>query len=135
MDESTTGVPAARPFGGITIDRRISAVPAIPGPRSGSDSDSWPLGPSRPMDGPGGRLPSEHELIERTLAFAGSYVSDDGHLAIRRSAGSFGHSRHRFLGYCGSCARARLIQPTGEPLPDVVAAIRFITTHDHDEVD
>jgi hypothetical protein len=135
MDESTTGVPPARPFGGITIDRRISAVPAFPRPRSGPEPDSWPLGPSRPTDGPGGRLPSEQELIERTLAFSGSYVSDDGHLAIRRSAGAFEHSRHGFLGYCGSCARARLIQPTGEPLPDVVAAIRFIATHDHDEVD
>jgi hypothetical protein len=83
----------------------------------------------------GGLVPPDDELLEQTLAFAGSYVSDDGHLAIRRSAGSFGHSRHAFLGYCASCARARLIRPTGEPLPDVVAAIRFITTHDHDEVD
>jgi hypothetical protein len=134
VDEPSTDVPRARPFGGITIDRRISALPAVPRPRSGSER-SWPLGPSQPTDGPGGRLPYERELIERTLAFSGSYVSDDGNLAIRRSVGSFEHSRHGFLGYCGSCARARLIQATGEPLADVVAAIRFIATHDHDEVD
>jgi hypothetical protein len=122
VDERSTDVSLARPFGGIAIDRRISAPPAISRPRSGPD-------------GPGGRLPSERELIERTLAFSGSYVSDDGHLAIRRSVGSFQHSGHGFLGYCSSCARARLIQATGEPLPDVVAAIGFIATHDHDEVD
>ena len=135
MDERSTEVPLARPFGGITIDRRVSAPPAIPRPRSGSEPHSWPLAPSRPTDDAGGRLPSERELIERTLAFSGSYVSDDGHLAIRRSVGAFEHSRHGFLGYCSSCARARLIPATGEPLPNVVAAIRFIATHDHDEVD
>jgi hypothetical protein len=135
VEQPSTDVPPARPFGGITIDRRISAPPAIPRPRSGSEPHSWPLAPSRPTDGPGGHLPSERELIERTLAFSGSYVSDDGGMAIRRAVGSFEHSRHGFLGYCSSCARARLIQATGEPLPDVVAAIRFIATHDHDEVD
>jgi hypothetical protein len=95
----------------------------------------WRPGATRPPDGPGGRLPSERELIERTLAFSGSYVSDDGHLAIRRSAGTFEYSRHGFLGYCVGCARAGVIPPTGELLPDVVAAIRFIATHDHNEVD
>jgi hypothetical protein len=135
MDESATHGPSARPFGGVRIDRHISPVPVIPRPGRGSGPHSWPLGPSRPTDGPGGRLPSEQDLIERTLAFSGSYVSDDGHLAIRRSGGSFEYSRHRFLGYCRSCARARLILPTGEPLSDAAAAVRFTATHDHDEVD
>ena len=135
MHEPSTDAPPARPFGGITIDGRISAPPAVPRARSGSEPHPRPLVTSRPTDGPGGGLPSERDLIERTLAFSGSYVSDDGHLAIRRSVGSFEHSGYGFLGYCSSCARAQLIPITGEPLPDVVAAIRFIATHDHDEVD
>ena len=135
MQEASTDIGPVRPFGGVALDRHIGAVLADLGQRRDPGSGSWPLGPSRPTDGPGGRLPSEQELIERTLAFSGTYVSDDGQLAIRGSAGSFEHSRHGFLGYCGSCARARVIPPTGEPLPDVVAAVRFIATHDHNEVD
>jgi hypothetical protein len=135
MDESAPYVAPGRPFGAVPIDQRISAVPVIPRPRRAPDTRSWPLGPSRPTDTPDGRLPSTEELIERTLAFSGSYTSDDGHLAIRRSAGSLEYSGHRYLGYCRSCARVQLILPSGEPLPDVAAAVRFTATHDHDEVD
>jgi hypothetical protein len=136
MDESTTGVPPARPFGGITIDRRISAVPAFPRPRSGPEPDSWPLGPSRPTDGPGGRLPSEQELIERTLAFSGSYVSDDGTMTITRSAvQADAYSGDRFVGRCAVCAAGLLVPADGEPLADVREAVRFVATHDHGGLD
>jgi hypothetical protein len=81
-------------------------------------------------------VPSDDELLERTLTFSGSYVSDDGHLTIRRSiSGSFEYSGNRFVGYCSRCGRALLIPPDGEPLPDVSAAIAFAATHDHGDVD
>ena len=80
-------------------------------------------------------MPSDDDLVERTLAFSGTYVSDDGHLTIRAAPGSFDYSGSRFLGYCRSCARARLIPPTGEPLADVSAAIRFAATHHHADVE
>jgi hypothetical protein len=81
-------------------------------------------------------VPSDDELLERTLAFSGSYVSDDGHLTIRRyMSGSFEYSGNRFVGYCRRCARTLLIPPEGVPLPDVRAAIDFAATHDHGDVD
>jgi hypothetical protein len=125
MDERSIKDAPARPFGGVPLSRHIGLLPAIP--RS--------AGFARPGVVAGGRLPTDDDLVERTLAFSGSYVSDDGHLAIRRSAASREYSAHAFLGYCRTCARARLIVPTGEPLPDLAAAIRFTATHDHDEVD
>jgi hypothetical protein len=79
---------------------------------------------------------SDDELLERTLAFSGSYVSDDGHLTIRHStAGSAEYSGDRFAGYCDRCVRAELIPVDGEPLHDIPAAIRFAATHDHEDVD
>jgi len=85
---------------------------------------------------PGGVVPSDDDLLERTLAFSGSYVSDDGAVTIRRSTpGSFEYSGSQFLGYCRRCARTHLVPPDGEPLRDITAAIRFAATHDHGEVD
>jgi hypothetical protein len=81
-------------------------------------------------------VPSDDELLERTLAFSGTYVSDDGHLMIRRStSGPSEYSGNRFVGYCSRCARALLVPAGGEPLPDIRAAIRFAATHDHGDVD
>ena len=81
-------------------------------------------------------MPSDDDLLERTLAFSGSYVSDDGALTIRRSAsGSFEYAGSQFVGYCRRCARALLMPPDGEPLRDIGAAIRFAAAHDHADVD
>jgi hypothetical protein len=76
------------------------------------------------------------ELLERTLAFSGSYVSDDGNVTVRRVAGAaFEYSGHRFLGNCTVCSRALLIPVTGEPLSDVRAANLFVAAHNHGDVD
>jgi hypothetical protein len=81
-------------------------------------------------------MSSEDELLERTLAFSGSYVSDDGNVTVRRlHAASFEYSGDRFVGNCTVCARALLIPATGEPLPDVRAAILFVGAHGHGDVD
>jgi hypothetical protein len=81
-------------------------------------------------------VPWDDELLARTLAFSGSYVSDDGHLTIRRSPpGSFDYSGNRFAGYCSRCARALLIPSDGVPLADICAAIGFVATHDHGDGD
>jgi hypothetical protein len=81
-------------------------------------------------------MPSNDELLERTLAFSGSYVSDDGTVTVRRVTGeAFEYSGYRFLGHCTTCARAHLIPVTGEELPDVRAAILFVAAHDHGDVD
>ena len=81
-------------------------------------------------------MPFDDDLLERTLAFSGSYVSDDGHVTIRRSAaGSFEYSEARFVGQCHVCSRAGLIPSTGEPLADVRAAVRFVAAHDHGDLD
>jgi hypothetical protein len=79
---------------------------------------------------------SDDELLVRTLAFSGSYVSDDGNVTIRRSrGGTSGYSDDRFVGNCLLCYRARLIPATGAALLDDDAAARFMATHDHGEVD
>ena len=81
-------------------------------------------------------MPSDDELLERTLAFSGAYVSDDGNVAVRPvAAASFEYSGQRFLGNCTICSRALLIPPTGEPLADVRAAILFVAAHNHGDVD
>src|SRR3954452_24641217 len=84
---------------------------------------------------PGGIVPSDADLIERTLAFSGSYVSDDGHVTIRRSSGSYGYSGSRFVGYCDVCSRTSSTAPTVEPLSDVRAAAQFVAAHTHGDVD
>jgi len=79
---------------------------------------------------------SDADLLVRTLAFSGSYVTDDGNVTIRQSpGGSFEYSGDRFIGNCRSCFRARLIPPAGAALPDVDAVARFMATHSHGEVD
>ena len=135
MDDRSIEDAPPRPFGGVPLDRHIGALVPVPRRRSDAGSGAWPSPPSTPFAIPSPRLPSDDDLVERTLAFSGSYVSDDGHLAIRRSSDSRQYSGHRFVGYCRTCARGRLIGPGGELLPDVAAAIRFTATHDHDEVD
>ena len=81
-------------------------------------------------------MPSDDELLERTLAFSGAYVSDDGNVTVRPvAAASFEYSGQRFLGNCAICSRALLIPPTGEPLSDVRAAILFVAAHNHGDVD
>jgi hypothetical protein len=81
-------------------------------------------------------MASDDELLERTLAFSGSYVSDDGNVTVRRVAGdSFEYSGHRFSGNCTVCSRAHLIPRTGEPLSDVRAAVLFVAAHHHGDVD
>jgi hypothetical protein len=81
-------------------------------------------------------MASDAELLERTLAFSGTYVSDDGCVTIRRVAGgAFEYSGNRFLGNCIVCSRALVLPPTGEPLADVAAAVRFLSTHNHGDVD
>lgn len=79
---------------------------------------------------------SDVELLVRTLAFSGSYVSDDGNVAIRRSRGGRSvYSGDRFVGNCRLCAQARLIPVTGAALLDDEAAARFMATHSHAELD
>ena len=80
-------------------------------------------------------MASDEDLLERTLAFSGSYVSDDGNVTVRRATASFEYSGDRFLGNCTVCTHARLIRSTGEPLSDVRAAILFVAAHNHGDVD
>jgi hypothetical protein len=81
-------------------------------------------------------MPSDDELLERTLAFSGSYVSDDGNVTVRQVAtASFEYSGDRFIGNCTVCSRALLIPLTGEPLSDVRAAINFVAAHNHGDVE
>jgi len=80
-------------------------------------------------------VPSDDELLERTLAFAGSYVSDDGSVTIRRSLGSFEYSAARFTGSCAVCSRQGLVPSSGEPLSGIRAAVQFVAAHDHGDVD
>ena len=81
-------------------------------------------------------MPSEDDLLERTLAFSGSYVSDDGHVTVRRSpARSSEYSGERFVGFCTICSHSRLTPTAGTPLPDLRAAIHFLAVHTHGEAD
>ena len=81
-------------------------------------------------------MASDDDLLEVTLAFSGSYVSDDGSVTVRRvAAASFEYSGDRFLGNCTVCSRALLIPASGEPLSDVRAAVLFVAAHDHGDTD
>jgi hypothetical protein len=78
----------------------------------------------------------DDELIERTLTFSGSYVSDDGNVTIRRAGrGTFEYSGDRFVGFCRSCARTRRVPSTGTPLADIRAAVTFMAEHSHGDDD
>jgi hypothetical protein len=81
-------------------------------------------------------VPSDDDLLGRTLAFSGSYVSDDGNVTIRRTSdGATDYSTDRFLGFCTACSRARLIPRNGESLPDIRVAKQFLAQHRHGDVD
>jgi hypothetical protein len=81
-------------------------------------------------------VPTDASLFDRTLAFSGSYVSDDGRVTITRVvSGPFQYSPDRFVGRCDICARKGIVPADGELLPDARAAERFLATHDHDDVD
>jgi hypothetical protein len=81
-------------------------------------------------------VPTDASLVERTLAFSGSYVSDDGHIRITRARRDvFEYSGARFVGNCDVCARAGLLAASGELLADVGAANRFRAMHDHGDAD
>jgi hypothetical protein len=89
----------------------------------------------------GGSTPADvglgdDELIERTLLFSGSYVSDNGRVTITRDPdASFEYTGRSFVGFCDVCANAGLVSPDGEHLPDVRTAVAFTATHAHDDVD
>jgi hypothetical protein len=81
-------------------------------------------------------VPPDEELLQRTLVFSGSWVSDDGHVTIRRaSLDSTGYSGARFVGHCAVCARAGLTPPSGDWLSDVRAAAQFVAAHEHGSAD
>jgi len=81
-------------------------------------------------------VPTDEDLLERTLTFSGSYVSDDRHVTIRRADGqAAGYSRERFIGFCTLCSRAGLIPPDGALLTDIRSAAYFVAAHDHTEAD
>jgi hypothetical protein len=89
-----------------------------------------------PVGVSGGLVPPDDELLEQTLAFSGSYVSDDGAVTITRSVvRTFAYSGDQFVGRCTVCARARLVPAAGESLADVREAVRFVSTHDHGGLD
>jgi hypothetical protein len=85
---------------------------------------------------PGGSVPADDELLEQTLAFSGSYVSDDGTVTITRSVvHASAYAGDRFLGRGAVCTPALLVPADGEPLADVGEAVRFVSTHDHGGLD
>src|SRR4051794_26481838 len=140
----------------MDVRKSRSAGIVIPQPRDGSRSttdgaDQWNENPdlsrtghatggsgppSKTPAGAGAAMASDDELLERTLAFSGSYLSDDGNVTVRRvAAASFEYSGPRFLGNCAVCSRAHLIPATGEPLSDVSAAVLFLAAHRHGDGD
>jgi hypothetical protein len=139
-DITAPGVRAEPPYGADRLDGWVQHPSGRTGTifspdRNGAPSRR-PLSPRREPGTPGGFVPSDDELLERTLAFSGNYVSDDGNVTIRRSAvGSFEYSGDRFVGNCAVCSRALLISPTGVPLADLHAAIDFVATHNHSDLD
>jgi hypothetical protein len=118
------------------LGNRLSDVPAWTVPVTRGRPSREPLLLRRGSGTPGGSVPSDDDLLERTLAFSGSYVSDDGTVTIRRSvADTSEYSGDRFVGRCTVCSRALLTPPTGQLLPDVRAAVQFAATHHHGDED
>jgi hypothetical protein len=111
--------------------------PALDATREGVDAGGSPLARRHSgQETPGGPVPTDASLLQRTLAFSGSYVSDDGRVTIMRLAsGTFEYSADRFVGRCDICTRTGIVPADGELLPDARAAERFLATHDHDDVD
>jgi hypothetical protein len=121
------------------VSRRIeNSGPFETGRTSGGHGEGSraPLAPRRGPAGRGGYMATDEDLLERTLAFSGSYVSDDGNVTVRRIAvPTIEYSGPRFVAHCSICSRAGLVPLTGEPLSDVRAAILFVAAHDHGESD
>jgi len=68
----------ATAVGSVPPDEGPLAGGTVPLPRNGHASSA-----SSPRQEPaitGGPVPADDELLERTLTFSGSYVSDDGHV-------------------------------------------------------
>ena len=81
-------------------------------------------------------MPTDAGLVERTLAFSGSYLSDDGPVRISRARpDTFQYAGNQFVGNCDICARAGLVPGDGEQLADVRAVERFLATHAHGDAD
>src|SRR5687768_16995218 len=104
MSERHMEVQHARPAG-VAMPRPRAGSPSTSGTGSGSGRSGTPSGssrsPRRAPAGAGGFMPSEDELLERTLAFSGSFVSDDGNVTVRRlPATSFQYAGDRFVGNC-----------------------------------
>ena len=141
MDEQLTAEPDHR-----ALDL-APASPAVPDPGWPDDpvQGGWRHASRMPARQPlirrpepatrGGMVPSDDDLLERTLRFSGTYVSDDGHVRIRRASSEMEYSAARFLGYCDACARAGRTPPAGEPLADVRAVVQFVAAHNHSDVD
>jgi hypothetical protein len=136
MTHEHTTVPSAGLIDMAGHRRAFTPLPVADHLGGPTQSLSWSRLSRAPGAGtPGGMVPSDDELLERTLTFSGSYVSDDGHVRIRRAAGVMEYSGARFTGYCAVCAHAGRTPPTGEPLRDVRAALQFAATHDHGDAD
>ena len=136
MTQEQTTVPNAGLIDMTAHRRAFTSVPVAVHLGARTESPSWSRLSREPGAGtPGGTVPSDDELLERTLTFSGSYVSDDEQVTIRRAAGVMEYSGARFTGYCAVCSRAGRTPPTGEPLRDVRAAVRFAATHDHGDAD
>jgi hypothetical protein len=80
-------------------------------------------------------VPSDDDLLERTLRFSGSWVSDDDHVRVRRRSDATGYAADSFVGYCDTCARAGRTPAAGEPLADVGTVVQFVAAHHHGDVD
>ena len=80
-------------------------------------------------------MPTDDDLLLRTLRFSGSFVSDDGHVTVRRAPSATSYSGAAFLGHCDVCARAGSTPRAGEPLADVRLAVQFVARHEHGDRD
>jgi hypothetical protein len=127
---------ADRPTGGQRAGPPVDVLESnVAGrPLSANAATTHVLGNRRGISG--GPVPSDDELLERSLALSGSYASDDGMVMINHSVGqAFTYSGDRFVGRCTKCTRALLMPAAGEPLSDVEAAVRFVALHDHGGLD
>ena len=80
-------------------------------------------------------VPTDDDLLVRTLRFSDSFVSDDGHVSVRRAPGGMSYSAAGFVGRCDVCARAGRTPLAGEPLADVRVAVQFVARHEHGDRD
>lgn len=142
MSDRSRNVPLPRAPGPAVEGRAVFSVPrGADLVHSGNGTQahrSYPRTPGPRSHGartPGGTVPFDENLLQRTLAFAGSYVSDDGQVTVRRAAVSTGYSGARFAGHCAVCSRAGLLPKAGEALFDLRAAVQFVSAHPHGDRD